>query len=92
MKKLVLYIIRIGNDGETLLNSAPCAHCLYWIQKMGIKKVVYSAGNGQYVKANPNRLTTTHLSRSQQLFGHDRRNRGNNKKRGNQRIMNGLFN
>ncbi len=64
MKKITLYVIRI-NEQNQLRNSAPCAHCLYWIQKLGIKKIVYSIDDDTYISSNPNHLTTTHLSNSQ---------------------------
>lgn len=64
MKKITLYVIRV-NEINQLRNSAPCAHCLYWIQKLGIKRIVYSIDENTYVSSNPNHLTTTHLSNSQ---------------------------
>lgn len=37
-----LLVVRVGNDGMTKL-SKPCPNCANQIQKLGIKKVFYSA-------------------------------------------------
>ena len=61
MKKITLYVVRIGND-DTLRNSAPCTNCFDVIREMGIKRIVFSNENGEIISTNTNSFTTTHFT------------------------------
>lgn len=50
-KKDILYIARFRKDG-TLCMSRPCVHCFKHIRRAGIKKIIYSDWNGNFVKEN----------------------------------------
>lgn len=39
-KKTTLYSARVGADGRALM-SKPCSHCMEWIRKARIRKVVW---------------------------------------------------
>jgi deoxycytidylate deaminase len=44
-----LYICRIKKNGE-LSCSFPCPHCMSFLKKFGIKKVVYSNWDGNFME------------------------------------------
>jgi hypothetical protein len=59
-KKTVLYIVRTNGHGN-FRNSAPCIDCLNMIQKLNVKRIVYSTENDFKIYKTMD-YTTDHIS------------------------------
>ena len=59
-KKTTLYVVRTDANGN-FRNSAPCINCFNMIEKLKIKKIVYST-NDDFVCCKPCEFTTNHVS------------------------------
>lgn len=47
LSSAVLYVSRVNKSGDEMY-SRPCSKCLNLINSVGIRKVVYTAGDGSY--------------------------------------------
>jgi len=53
-------VVRVSGSG--LRSSGPCKKCLETIQKVGIKKIVFSENGGTFEMHSSKLYTTNHLS------------------------------
>ncbi len=60
-KKITLYIMRIGSNGE-MKSSAPCVDCTTYLKKLRIKRIVYCCQNRELVSVRIKDYTTNHIS------------------------------
>ena len=60
LTKGVLVIIRINRQGE-LCSSKPCANCIKYIKRYGIKKIFYSSNTG-FELTSCDKIENNHLS------------------------------
>lgn len=61
-KGCCIYVIRRRRGDGSLANSKPCLWCAKLIKAFKFRKVIYSSGTGTWIKENPNKLKTTHVS------------------------------
>lgn len=60
-KKITLYVVRIDIN-KNLKNSAPCIDCIKIINKLGIKRIIYSDENNEFQKVKPCDYTIVYKS------------------------------
>lgn len=60
--KINLYIVRISNSDDNLVNSAPCFRCFEIMKQFNIKSITYSEDNNQLVKTNLKDYKHFHIS------------------------------
>lgn len=48
-KKFSLYIVRLSNN-DHICNSFPCKQCYETMKEFPVKNIIYSAGNGLFIK------------------------------------------
>lgn len=64
LSKCTLWVGRLTNSGN-LAGSKPCNNCLFYLKKMGIKKIGYSTNNGTMCIEKINNISNDHLSDAQ---------------------------
>ena len=73
--KECMIVVRINNK-ETpdtpFSYSAPCSHCVQYLKKYNIQKIIYSIDDGNLKFERVKNLTDTHLSRGQRAILRDR--------------------
>lgn len=60
VKNLYIIVIRVNND--VLLNSKPCKHCVNFMKKFGIKKILYSDNKGNMISEKTREIKTVHIT------------------------------
>ena len=58
MRKYVIYSVRYDRNGN-LVNGQPCFHCVQFLTRIGIIKVVYSDNNGNLITTHIDKLNGT---------------------------------
>lgn len=66
LKNIILYVVRIDTNNN-LKNSAPCVDCMSVIQKLGIKRMVYSDDNNTFQKVKPTHYTIHYVTMSRKI-------------------------
>lgn len=58
-KTIEFYVIR-SNDNVNFINSKPCYHCIEYIKKFNITKIIYSYNN-KFIKENIDDIENDHI-------------------------------
>jgi hypothetical protein len=63
LSKYIIVVVRVGGHGDkTLMDAAPCKHCLERLQSYGFNKIVYSNNRGNIVVDHLKNMKSNHLS------------------------------
>ena len=60
--KINLYIVRISNTTNDMVNSAPCCQCVKVMRRFNIKTITYSEDDNKLVKTNLKNYKKVHVS------------------------------
>lgn len=60
---MTLYVIRINNKNNKVMDSKPCIHCYTMLKLFGVNKIVYSNENGLFYKTKLVDFTTNIVSK-----------------------------
>ena len=60
--KINLYIVRISNTTNDMVNSAPCCQCVKVMRRFNIKTITYSEDDNKLVKTNLKNYKKLHVS------------------------------
>jgi hypothetical protein len=59
-----LYVVRLASNGQ-LANARPCQQCAMLMRACGVRRVVYSAGDGRVAMERCDAMLSAHLSAAQ---------------------------
>lgn len=66
-KKFSLYIVRLSNSHH-ICNSFPCKQCYETMKEFPVKNIIYSAGNGLFVKESMRNFESDYQTSGQNII------------------------
>jgi deoxycytidylate deaminase len=54
-----LYVVRVSKVDDSFMNSRPCEHCIDLMNKVGIRRVIYSTDNNDFIAEDVDKMDKT---------------------------------
>ena len=59
--RIVFYVVRYTNNN--FIESKPCKHCIEYIRKTNINKIIYSTNDNNFISIPTNIIISNHVSK-----------------------------